>query len=100
MDALLITITSYCFIFLLFWKKAKINVLVLTHGICVGVLTAICCTTNNFLDVYEVNSLEALDKHEFDYMQTVTEKFAMPLLTLWIYQWWFVGKERDRQFHY
>lgn len=99
MDALLITIISYCFIFLLFWKKYKINIVIVAHGIFVGILIAVCCVTNNFLEVYEVNSLTELDKHEFSYMQTVTEKFIAPILVLWTYQWWLVGKERDKQFH-
>lgn len=99
MDGYLVIPASYAFFALLFWQKTKITLPIFLHTVFVGFLIAISFATDN-LEVYHPthHTDENFQLHEFNYMTTITQFFSIPLLCIWNYQWWFIGKEREKIF--
>lgn len=98
MSPLLILLISYCFVALLFWKKAQITILVFFHSIFVGILIANADFTSDVFAVFEVVANNELEVIKFDYMQAIAICFTIPISMIWFYQWWFVGKQREKLF--
>lgn len=84
---------------LLFWRKNNITITTLIHTVIVGILVSIAWENHNLLQEYEL--IIELSEHlnlRFDYMKNLVIGFTLPVLAIWHYQWWFIGKEKDKLF--
>lgn len=94
-----IILIAFPFMVMLFWKNYKINTFTFLHTIIVGIIIANAWETHNFLQRYEwIFTMEEFFRERFYVMLDLVFAFIVPLLAIWNYQWWFIGKEKDRLF--
>lgn len=87
------------FMVMLFWKKQSINTFIFLHTVIVGIVVAGAWETHNVLGEYElIIELQDYLSLRFGNMYDLVFDFSLSLLIIWNYQWWFIGKEKERLF--
>lgn len=95
----ILILACFCLVVMLFWKKTKITSAVFFHTAFVGVIVSISGENHNFPEIYQLTKTqEEYEIAEFHRMWETTQIFMIPVLAIWNYQWWFVGKEKERVF--
>lgn len=89
--------TFVCLYVMLFWRKKRVDFVTLLHIILVIALFAAAFNTSDFATAIDITDRHELDKINYNdfisFIQLYTSSF---LLGVWSYQWWYVGKARDK----
>lgn len=89
--------TFVCLYVMLFWRKKRVSFVTFLHIILVTALFTAAFNTSDLAIVYNITDQHEIDRINYNdfigLIQLFTGSFA---LSIWTYQWWYVGKAREK----
>lgn len=87
----------FCLYTMLFWRKKRVNTLTFAHLILVMGILIGAYNTSDYHIFRETPSQRDIDLANYEDFMLMLEIALIPfLLGIWKYQWWHVGKARDK----
>ncbi|MDO4427199.1 MAG: hypothetical protein Q4B88_03630 [Moraxella sp.] len=87
----------FCLYAMLFWRKKRVGTLTFAHLILVMSLLIGAYNTSDYHIFMKTQSQYEIDLANYDDFMSMLAMALIPfLLGIWKYQWWHIGKARDK----